>query len=366
MPGAASGLQRDIKLVTRRAWLFIPFLAIGLIAAFLFRSVAGDANAAASMQLETVVQDLVVGGDRGLRIFEAQSMTTDITFKEKVRAEIGDPNFDYSRFAIALAPISVADGVSKGILTVSVRDADKAAAEKLREAFISVFTREYLNVDGLFRTRFISKKQEVADLAQKDFNATYARLKPKLDAKGLPADEMIRGFLGTGETLADQANRREADLRLELAQISAALANPATANSSIHASIILKVAVPEGQANAIMQQRQAILIAAINETQGRRGALFDGSLDAALVAEIDAVRSLYSLKIEALVRLQNARVAITSAQSAIETSYSTSGGVAGSLLGRIAVALAVTVVFGLIAIYLWEWLSQLRSNRAPE
>ena len=366
MPGAASGLQRDIKLVIRRAWLFIPFLIIGLVLAFLFRSVAGDANAVASMQLETVVQDLVVGGDRGLRIFEAQSMTNDLTFKEKVKAEIGDPNFDYSRFAIALAPISVADGVSKGILTVSVRDKDKATAERLRTAFITVFTREYLSVDGLFRTRFISKKQEVADLTEKEFNTAFARLKPKLEAKGLPADEMIRGRLSTGETLSDQANRLETELRAELAQVFAALANPAAANSSIQASIILRVTVPEGQANAALQQRQAIIVAAINELQGRRAALFDGNLDAATVTEIDSVRSLSDLKLESLVRLQNARVAVTSAQSAIETSFSTSGGVAGSLLGRIAVVLAVTLVFGLIAIYLWEWLSQLRAGRAPE
>jgi hypothetical protein len=46
----------------------------------------------------------------------------------------------------------------------------------------------------------------------------------------------------------------------------------------------------------------------------------------------------------------------------VDTSYTFSGGLAGSLLGRIAVAIAITVVFGLIAIYTLEWLSQARSS----
>jgi hypothetical protein len=46
----------------------------------------------------------------------------------------------------------------------------------------------------------------------------------------------------------------------------------------------------------------------------------------------------------------------------METSYTFSGGLAGSLLGRIAVVIAVTLVFGLIAIYAWEWLSQVRAG----
>ncbi len=49
---------------------------------------------------------------------------------------------------------------------------------------------------------------------------------------------------------------------------------------------------------------------------------------------------------------------VTSAESTVETSYSFSGGAAGTLVGRVAVVLAVTIVFGLIAIYTLEWLSQ--------
>ena len=157
MPGVASGLQRDLRLIRRRAWVFIPFLVVGIFIAISFRSVAGDANAIASMTLETVVQDLVLGGDRGLRVFEAQSMTSDPAFKQKVVDATGDPNFDYSRFSVALSPISVADGVSRGILTVSVRDAKKTEAERLRGAFVEVFTIEYTATDGLFRLRFVNK-----------------------------------------------------------------------------------------------------------------------------------------------------------------------------------------------------------------
>src|SRR3990172_477600 len=118
MSGRTSGLERDLNLVRRRAWLFIPFLLLGLLLSFALGSLAGEANAVATMQLETVIHDLFTGGDRGLRIFEAQSMTGDAEFKSKVREAIGDPNFDYARYSVALQPISVADGVSRGTLTV--------------------------------------------------------------------------------------------------------------------------------------------------------------------------------------------------------------------------------------------------------
>lgn len=76
MPPRTSGLQRDLNLLKRRWWVFIPFLAIGVIIALSFGSFAGQANAVATMQLETVVQ-LATGSDRGLRIFEAEAMASD-------------------------------------------------------------------------------------------------------------------------------------------------------------------------------------------------------------------------------------------------------------------------------------------------
>src|SRR5512138_426995 len=106
MPPRTSGLQRDLNLLKRRWWVFIPFLLLGILIAVAFGSFAGQSNAVASMQLDTVIHELFSGGDRGLRIFEADAMTTDDEFKQKVIQATGDPNFDYARFSIALTPIS--------------------------------------------------------------------------------------------------------------------------------------------------------------------------------------------------------------------------------------------------------------------
>ena len=72
MPPGTSGLERDLNLVRRRAWLFIPFAILGILAALFVGRATGDSNAVASLTLDTTVHDLVAGGDRGLRIFEAQ------------------------------------------------------------------------------------------------------------------------------------------------------------------------------------------------------------------------------------------------------------------------------------------------------
>jgi hypothetical protein len=362
MPGVASGLQRDIRLVRRRIWVFIPFLIIGIFIAVAFRSVAGNANAVASMTLETVIQDLVVGGDRGLRIFEAQSMTSDPAFKQKVIDATGDPNFDYSRFSIALAPISVADGVSRGILSVSIQDANKAEAERLRGVFVDVFTKEYTSEDGLFRSRFVNKKQEVADLTEKDYRAAVDKLTPIMAAKNLPLDEILRSQGGDTTTIGE-INRQMAPLTAELAQVTAALA-ASGGPTGVQASAILGTTVADGAAQSALQGRSDVLKAAIAQLTQQRFAMSDISFDPATLAMIDSARILASQRSDAYVRLTNAQVAVTSAQSSIDISYSFSGGVAGTLTGRIAVALAFTVVFGLIAIYGWEWLTQVRAGSA--
>ncbi len=59
-------------------------------------------------------------------------------------------------------------------------------------------------------------------------------------------------------------------------------------------------------------------------------------------------------------RVANARIAIGSSDSTLEIERTFTGGLAGSIVGLIAVVLAVTLVFGLIAIYTVEWLSQVR------
>jgi hypothetical protein len=363
MPGAASGLSRDITLIRRRAWLFIPFFVVGLVLALFIGRVAGQANAVASMQLETVVQDLVFGGDRGLRIFEAQAFTSDEEFKAKVRARLNDPNFDFSRYNVTLSPISLADGVSKGVLTVSITDDSLVEAERLRSVWVEVFTEEYELSEGLFRTRFISKKQEVADLNEKLYQEAVEGLKPTAAAGGLALDELLR-TRGIQGTIVEAYNREEASATRELAQITAVLANPSLI-TGLQASIVLGVPVADAGAEQALRGRQAVLTASIADLAKRRFAYSDAALGAEFVAALDNARALWDIKHESYVRLNNARVAVTSAQSTIDTSYSSAGGVSGTLLGRVAVVTAVTLVFGLIAIYLWEWLSQVRSKTEP-
>lgn len=336
MPPRTSGLQRDLNLLKRRWWVFIPFFFFGILMALAFGSFAGKANAVASMQLDTIIHELFSGGDRGLRIFEADAMTTDAGFKQKVVEAIGDPNFDYARFSIALNPISVADGVSRGVLTVSIQDDDKALAEKYRQAFVGVFTREYTEQDGLFRTRFVAKKQEVVNEFNRQYAASYATLKPLAEAKGLPIDELTRPASITRSGLTDELNRQEAELRRELAEANAAANKDAA--------------------------RQAQLEAAIRSIQAYRLSLSPGAFDPEFRQLVDDVRTLGDLRNESYVRLNNARGAVVSAQSDIETSYSFSGGLSGSKVGQAAIVLAVTIIFGLIAIYTIEWLTQIRSH----
>jgi hypothetical protein len=356
MGGVASGLQRDLKLIRRRSWLFLPFFVVGILAALAFGRVAGDANATATLQLETVIHDLVFGGDRGLRIFEAQAMTLEPAFKEKVVRAGGAS--DHSRYVTSLAPISVADGVSKGILGVSIKDPDKATAEALRTAWVNTFLHEYTAADGLFRTRFVDLKANVARLAEQRYDEALKALQAKWD-NTLPLDEALRGS-GAVDSLTASLNREEARLLADAAEIRAALANAPV--SPVLASALLGSPVPDGATDATLRARLAGLEAAARDVAGRRLKLNDSTMTLEVRDLLDQVRSAQILRQEAHLRLNNARVAVTSAQSNVEVSYSASGGVGGSLIGRIAIVVAVTLVFGLIAIYVWEWLSQVRAG----
>jgi hypothetical protein len=358
MSPRTNGFERDLNLVRRRAWLFIPFFLLGLLVAFAFGNVAGDSNAVATMQLDTMVQDLVVGGDRGMRIFEAQAMTSDERFKQMVREEIGDANFDYARYTISLSPISVADGVSKGVLTASISDPDKATADRYRHAFVTVFQREYTELDGLFRSRFIEKKQEVVDQAEGRYTEAFAAI--QRDHPELPLDELVRSTSQNGFTLVEELSRQEGQLTRQLAEVEGALASGNVTTAL--ASSVLGYPVAEGQAQASLEGRRASLEAAIASVREQRASYSDTNLDPELRTQIDNLRALGDLRLESHVRLNNARVAVTSAQSTISTAYTFSGGVAGSTIGRVAVVFAITVVFGLVSIYALEWLSQVRSG----
>jgi hypothetical protein len=362
MPPPATGLRRDIWLITRRSWLFLPFLVVGILAAVFIGRIAGDANAVATFQLETVVNDALVGGDRGLRIFEAQSMTSDEAFHALVRQEAAEPDLDMARFSVSLNPISVADGVARGILTVSIKDGSKAEAERLRDAWLAVFIREYTEPEGLFRTRFLQAKEDVARMTEERYIEVLAQLRELPELASLPIDEMVRP-VGLTDSLIGQLNIEDANLRSELAEVQAAIA---AGGSDIQAASLLQTEIPAGQGLGALQERAAILRAAINEVESRRVAVSDSAFSAETLALIDSARGLWEARNSAYVRLNNARVATIASQSTAEVTITSSGGVAGTLIGRIAVVIAVTLVFGLIAIYLLEWLSQVRTAAARE
>jgi hypothetical protein len=360
MPSPANGLQRDLGLIRRRAWLFIPFVLLGVLVAFMGSRVAGDANAVASMQLETVVNDAVLGGDRGLRIFEAQSMTSDEEFKALVRDAVGDPDLDYARYNISLNPISVADGVARGVLTVSITDGNKGEAERLRDAWIEVFLTEYTTQDGLFRTRFLRSKEEVAAMAEERYINALAELRELPELASLPIDEIVRP-VGLTDSLIGQLNIEDARLRSELAEVLAAIS---VGGSDIQAAIALETDVPAGQGLQALRDREAVLRAAINDVESRRVSVSDSGFSPEALRLVDTARSLWTLRNDSYTRLNNAYVTSIASQSTAEVTLTSSGGLGGTLIGQIAVVLAVTLIFGLIAIYLLEWLSQVRSGSA--
>ncbi len=362
MPPGTSGLERDLNLVRRRAWLFIPFAILGILAALFVGRATGDSNAVASITLDTTVHDLVIGGDRGLRIFEAQEMTSDDRFRQKVKDAIGDQDFDFGRYAISLSPISVADGISRGILTVSITDPEKVNAEKYRQAFVDVFYSEYMNPGGLYRTRFVDARERVAEENQVQYLEGYQKLKAAAPAN-VNIDELVetRGNNVPSAITFEQQTKMQA----ELAQIDAALAGSGSSTPGALAAVassILGQPVAAADAQAALQLKRATLSAAIPAFNKSSTTIAEAQLDGPTLRLLDRVRGLRQVKDESYIRLANSEVAVNSAESHMDTSYSFSGGLAGSIVGRIAVAIVITIVFGLIAIYTLEWLSPARSS----
>jgi len=345
--------------------MFIPFFVFGVLVALAFGSFTGKSNAVATLQLSTIVHDFVAGGDRGFRVFEAEAMTRDDQFKQEVRDAIGDKNFDYSRFTISLTAVSVGDGISDGALTVSIKDDKLAQAQKYRQAFVDVFTREYKNPDGLFRSRFIQKKQDEATIAEKLYQESYAKLKQMPGAKNVPLDQLATWDRAGG--LVDELGKQEAQVMAQQAQVQATIdslgaASPAAAAAV--ASSVLHQPVAPADAAAALNAANTALKASVAAIRQQRQAFSDGGLDPDFLRQLDEVRGLDNTRHQAIGNAQNVRAVAGSAESTIETTLSQSGGLAGSTRGRVAVVLAVTVIFGLIAIYTVEWLSQIRSNAA--
>jgi len=311
------------------------------------------------MTLDTTVHDLVIGGDRGLRIFEAQEMTNDPRFKEKVVAEIGEQNFEYSRFSISLAPISVADGISRGILTVSITDPDKEKAAAYRQAFVTVFTREYTELDGLWRSRFVERRENTLQIVTDLFADVYTELKTRTSALDVDVDSLLdsRGQIAPSTYYYEERTR----LQSELAEVTGARSAIETASSesvaALVASTVLGFEVAPGDAEEALAIRASSLTAALSTLEATVAPIAEDRLDPETSRLLDVVRGLRQIKDESTVRLANATVASSSAESYVTTSYSASGGMGRTLIGRVAVVLVVTIVFGLIAIYTFEWLS---------
>lgn len=366
MTARTSGLQRDISLIRRRWWLFLPFLVLGVLVAIAFGSFAGTSNAVATIQLETVVHNVVPGGDRGFRIFEADSMTRDEEFKKRVRAAIGDPNFDYSRYSISLNSVAVADGVSQGTLTLSIHDEDLATAERLRTAWVDTFVHEYEAQDGLFRERFIQKKQDVLTVSEKLYEDEFKKLQQLAAGKNLPIDVLtMYAQYARGSGLIDELSRQEAQLVARQAEVQGAidsLNGASSATAAAVASTVLGQAVPGGEGLNALNASNTSLKAAIAALRTQRASYTDSGMPTDVSEQVTVVRSLDNQKQQASDALEGAKAAAASAASTADTTYSTSGGLAGSMLGRVAIVIAITVVFGLIAIYGVEWLSQIRSN----
>jgi hypothetical protein len=363
MPPGTSGLQRDLNLVRRRAWLFIPFAVLGILVALFVGRATGDSNAVASLTLDTTVHDLIDGGDRGLRIFEAQEMTSDPNFQEKVVAAIGDPDFNMARFAVSLSPISVGDGISRGILTVSITDPDKAKAEQYRQAFVDVFTQEYISPEGLFRTRFVDRRRATAQDNDRQFQEAFTKLKAALEPMNIDPSILLETRGTVSPTIA--AFEQQSELLREIAEVDGALGTFGGASAPAQAAVasaILGQPVAAGDAEAVLTLRRASLAAALEALRNTSPGIAETLLDAPTLALLDEARGQRAVKDSSYIRLANAQVAVDSAESRVQTSYTFSGGLAGSLVGRIAAGLAVTIVFGLIAIYTLEWLSQARSS----
>lgn len=364
MTPRANGLERDLNLVRRRWWLFIPFLILGVIAAIAFGSVAGQSNSVASLSLNTVVFNSLPGGDRGFRIFEAQQMTKSPEFAAKVVAATGESNFDYARYSISLTPISVGDGVADGTLTVSIKDDSKAKADKYRQVFVDTFTREYREPDGLFRTRFIAQVQQVAADANQRYDELYKQLTQAAQAKypTAPIDQLVQAQ--QPPPLLAELGKQQAQLEGQLAQVKAAetvaASNPEAGRAL--ASSALQTPVTGDPVNAL-RGAETGLTSAIADLQKQIAGISDGSYDTDFRALLAGIRSQDQVRREAYNRVADAAAAGASAKSEIASSYSSSGGLAASTMGRSAVIVSFTLVFGLIAIYGIEWLSQIRANQ---
>ncbi|HXU25317.1 MAG TPA: hypothetical protein VN697_14935 [Tepidiformaceae bacterium] len=365
MTPRTSGFDRDIRLIRRRAWLFIPFFLLGIAVALFYSRVSGKTNAIGTISIQTVVHEVYSGGDRGFRTFEADQMTREPVFKKEVIDAIGDPNFDYSRFGIALSTVSIGDGVSSGTETVAIQDANPSLAQKYRNAWVNVFIKEFMSTDGLFRTTATNQRKGVADQAEKNYATDYTKLVALAKAEGVtaPLDQIAQP--SRDRSVTQGLNTQQADLLTQLAEVQAAektiAAGADAATASALASNVLQTTV-SGDPAAALKAKEATLTAAIATISQQRTAMSDGSFSPEFQSLLDNVRQEANVKDAAYQNYNDGKAAAVSVRTDVAPVYTQSGGKGASLIGRTAIVLVITIVFGLIAIYAWEWLSQVRAG----
>jgi hypothetical protein len=228
---------------------------------------------------------------------------------------------------------------------------------------VNVFIAEYTEPEGLYRTRFIETRRETAQENADEFWKAYDKLEAALEPLGIDPAMLLETRGTVSPTIA--VFEQQSELQREIAEVDGALAgigSTSPAASAAVASSILGQPIAAGDAQAVLTARKASLEAALETLQTSSPVLAETQLEPDVVALLDEARGQRAVKDSSYIRLANAQVAVDSAESRVETSYTFSGGLAGSLIGRIAVAIAVTIVFGLIAIYTLEWLSQARAS----
>ena len=365
MTPRTSGFDRDLRLIRRRAWLFIPFFILGILVAIFYSRVSGKTNAIGTIGIQTVVHEVFTGGDRGFRTFEADQMTRDPVFKKEVVDAIGDPNFDYARFGIALSTVSIGDGVSSGTETVAIQDTNPALAQKYRNAWVNVFIKEFTSADGLFRITATNQRKAVVDQAEKNFADDFAKLTALAKAEGVtaPLDQIAQP--SRDRSVTQGLNTQQADLLTQLAEVQAAEATIAAganaATASALAANVLQTAVT-GDPAAALKAKETTLTAAIATISAQRTAMSDGSFSPEFQSLLDNVRQESTVKDAAYQNYNDGKAAAVSVRTDVAPVYTQSGGRGSSLLGRVAIVLVITIVFGLIAIYAWEWLGQVRDG----
>jgi len=370
MTGRTRGLQRDVEIVRRRAWVFIPFFVLGLIAAFaLHQRSSGTSSATSTIQLQTSIYDLTSGGDRGFKVYDAQAMTRLPQFRKEVIDAIGNKSFDYSRFGIILNPNVTSEGVSSGNLVVTISDGSRAKATTYQHAFVEVFNKEFTSPDGLFRTQFVKQQQTVAAAADQQYQTAYQKLQQAAQQAGLsvPISQLASSDQSGG--YLDRLGQQSADLAAEEARTTAAVQTVGSDTSGAAgavASSVLGQPVSGADAAAALQAHAAALQAAITALGTQLGDATGTALPEELRVQVANVRALDAARTNAAEDVANAQAAVTSAFTSADATNTASGGNVSSTLALIAIVIGVTVVFGLIAIYLLEWLWQLRAASVSE